>query len=78
MVRQRQGTLAARVGEALSPELAKLAATAAEPTASPVFLPSKGLCVGRDEEVAKLCRAVLAEEPEPVVVLGRRGSARAR
>ena len=39
----------------------------------PVFLPKKGLCVGRDEEVARLCRAVLAEEPEPVVVLGPPG-----
>lgn len=68
-----KGTLAARVGEALSRELAKLPKRADEPAAMPVFLPKRGLCVGRDAEVAQVCRAVLAEEPEPVVVLGPPG-----
>jgi tetratricopeptide (TPR) repeat protein len=69
-----RGTLAARVGEALGREIVKLPARPAEPVvAGLTFLPRKGSCFGRDEEVAKLCRAVLAEEPEPVVVLGPPG-----
>ena len=69
-----KGTLAARVGEALSRESAKHSLSQSpEPATAPVFLPKKGLCVGREEEVARICRAVLAEEPEPVVVLGPPG-----
>ena len=45
----------------------------AEPATPPVFLPKRGLCVGRGAEVAQVCAAVLAKEPEPVVVLGPPG-----
>ena len=69
-----KGMLAARVGEALTRELAKLSPRPpVEPLSPPVFLPKKGLVVGRADEVAQVCTAVLAEEPEPVVVLGPPG-----
>ena len=69
-----RGVLAARVGEALTRELARLPPRATvEPVTPPVFLPKKGLCVGREDEVARLRGAVLADETEPVVVLGPPG-----
>jgi len=68
-----KGSLAARVGEALSREIAKRPERPAEPATPPVVLPKRGLCVGRGAEVAQVCAAVLAKEPEPVVVLGPPG-----